>query len=421
MTVLCVPHLASTSQTNPTHQRQRMQEAPAIVGNTVAEHGEIEGMKAKAKRSGLENFVFAGGRERRHGERLGARAFEGIGGDVAGNTDFVFGLIVKGSEVFVGDGPVVEGAAFESAVSGAHAEVLGLETPGHGSVGEGAPANASGVVAVVAVGGKDDAASALKIDVHAGIASVVGAGVVAKDGRALVAEIVFAAIVGGVPETALENNDMEAGLGKLVGDDTAAGSGSDDDRVHARKRHGSAFPGKLVLIPTADGNDGDAEHAPAHVVGIALMAGVAVEALHRVSADGVEEGTESVGKIVEEGSLLGEGEIGEGMSKGRAGCGIEGGDAVAIEGLEFLEMGDEVGVDVMDGAGFQRTRIMVAGDDLCAERLDGAGFGRGEETPGALCGTAGDEGGGSGRSGGEFNEVATRKSLGVRHGASERQ
>jgi hypothetical protein len=83
---------------------------------------------------------------------------------------------------------------------------------------------------------------ALEVHEDTGIALVIGAGIIAEDGRALVAKIVLAAIVGGVPEAAFEKSNVEAGLGKFLGDNAAAGSGSDNDGIYARQRHGGRQP-----------------------------------------------------------------------------------------------------------------------------------------------------------------------------------
>lgn len=125
----------------------------SIVRNAVAKHREIEGMEAETLRGGLQDFVLARGRKRRHRKRIGARALEGIVADIAGNTDLVFSFLVEGFEIIVRDGPILESAALETAVRGPQAKILGLIAPGHGAIGERATTNASGIVAVTAFTG----------------------------------------------------------------------------------------------------------------------------------------------------------------------------------------------------------------------------------------------------------------------------
>src|SRR5208283_2316178 len=261
----------------------------AVVGNAVAQHGQIKGMEAEALRRGLEDFVLPRGRERRHGERSGAWALERIVADIPGNADFVFGFFVERRKIFVADGPIVESAAFERAVGGTHAEIFRLVAPGHGAVSECAAADASGVVAVAAFTGENDVPVGVAIHKDARIALVIGARIVAQDGSALVAEIIFAAIVGGVPAAALQKSNTKPRFAEFLGDNAAPGSGSDHDGVHAWQGHGaaSAFPGEFVVVAAADGNHGNAEHAPTDGVAIAVVAGITVEALHGVGDDQV--------------------------------------------------------------------------------------------------------------------------------------
>src|SRR5208283_35094 len=136
-------------------------------------------------------------------------------------------------EIVVRDWPILESAARKTAVGGAQAEILGLVAPGHGAIGERSTTHASRVVTVAAFTGKDDMAIAIEVHEDAGIAFVIGAGIIAEDGRALIAEVILAAIVGGVPAATLEESDVEAGLGEFLGDNAAAGSGSDDDDIYA--------------------------------------------------------------------------------------------------------------------------------------------------------------------------------------------
>ena len=85
--------------------------AAAVVGNAVAQHGQMEGMQAEALCRGFENAKFAIGRKRRHREIAAARAVEGRAGIIAGDADFVFGLVVEGLKVVIGNGPVFKRTA----------------------------------------------------------------------------------------------------------------------------------------------------------------------------------------------------------------------------------------------------------------------------------------------------------------------
>jgi hypothetical protein len=71
------------------------------------------------------------------------------------------------------------------------------------------------------------------IDNHARIAVVLGAKRIAQYSRALIAEIVFAAIVRGVPLTALEQNHTQTRSRKLLGDNAAGSTRANNNCIHA--------------------------------------------------------------------------------------------------------------------------------------------------------------------------------------------
>ena len=176
-------------------------------------------------------------RDRRHGQRLAATAFEGVIRVVAGDAQLPFRLLVVGLEVVIGDGPVGERGALRHAVLRGHAEVVGVVAPGHRTVAQRAAANAGGVVRVAGLGRRDDARCAVEIDHHARVALVIGAESVAQSRIALVAQIVLAAIPGRVPRAALEQHHAPTGGGELAGHDGTGGAGSDDDGIGHRQAH----------------------------------------------------------------------------------------------------------------------------------------------------------------------------------------
>ena len=60
-------------------------------------------MQAEAAGGRLQNAELAIGRQRRHGQRAPARAFEGRGGVVAGDADLVFGFLVERLQIVVAE------------------------------------------------------------------------------------------------------------------------------------------------------------------------------------------------------------------------------------------------------------------------------------------------------------------------------
>ena len=124
---------------------------------------------------------------------------KGRAGVVAGDADFVFGLVVKRLEVVVGDGPVFKRTAGGRAVGGAHPEVLRHVAPGLRAIAQRAAADTGCVVLVGAFTGQHRVGSRHSVDPDARIAFIFGTKGVAEQGRALVAKIVFAAVSGGIP------------------------------------------------------------------------------------------------------------------------------------------------------------------------------------------------------------------------------
>src|SRR5208337_4952986 len=139
---------------------------------------------------------------------------------------------VERIEVVVGDGPVFQRAAFRRAIGGAHLEVLGHVAPGLRAVAESPAAHAGGIVGVGSLAGQEGMQLALGANDNARISIVVGAEGVAQDGGALVAQVVFAAVVGDVPLSAFQQDHAEAGDGQFLGHDAAPGPGSYDDCVY---------------------------------------------------------------------------------------------------------------------------------------------------------------------------------------------
>jgi hypothetical protein len=173
----------------------------------------------------------------RHRQRLAARALEGVAGIVARDADLPFGLFVIGFEVVVGDGPILERGTLDRAVARTHAEVVGMKAPRHGAIAERAAADAGGVVVVAALAGQDDARLALVVHHHAGVAFVLRTKSVAEDVGALVAQIVLAALPGGMLAPAFEQDDAVARHGEFLGDNGAARARANHDGIDLLKRH----------------------------------------------------------------------------------------------------------------------------------------------------------------------------------------
>ena len=232
-TVFCVDLAGEADTPTATHAR-----TAAIVGHRIAKHGNVEGMEAEALCSGFQQAVFCVGRKRRHGQRLFPRGFEDVGGViVARNTNLPGGFFVIRFEIVVGDGPVFESATGDGTVSGAHAKILFHEAPGHRAVAERAASDAGGIVVVGPTGGPNDFFVTVGIDDDAAIAIAVGAKGATQSGDALVAQIIFAAIEGGIPLATFEKDDRESGAGEFLGDDTATGASADDYRVDMFQSH----------------------------------------------------------------------------------------------------------------------------------------------------------------------------------------
>src|SRR5262249_49311379 len=113
------------------------------------------------------------------------------------------GLFIVRFEFVVADGPVFKRAAGHLAVGGPHAEVLFKEAPRHGSVTEGAAADACSVVGVARIAGVEYVLASL-IYQYPRVALLCRTETVAQHGRALIVQVVFAAVGCGIPFAALE-------------------------------------------------------------------------------------------------------------------------------------------------------------------------------------------------------------------------
>jgi hypothetical protein len=193
----------------------------------------MEGVEAEAFCGRLEDAKLAIGRKRGHGQVAPAWSLEWSSRIIAGDADLVFSLFVEGFEIVIRYGPVFERTAHGRAVDRTHAEILGHITPGLGSITEGSAAHASGVVVVCALAGRDQVRLAFLINPDPWIAFVIGAECISQDGGALITQVVFAAVIGGVPLAALEHHHAESRSGQLLGDDASSRARTDDDRIDA--------------------------------------------------------------------------------------------------------------------------------------------------------------------------------------------
>ena len=109
----------------------------------------------------------------------------------------------------------------------------GMIAPGLRAVAERSAAHAGGVVLVGAFAGQHGVGRALGVDPYARIAFILRTKRIAQHSGALVAQVVFAAIVCGVPFAALKQNDAQAGNCKLLGHDAARCAGADDHSIDA--------------------------------------------------------------------------------------------------------------------------------------------------------------------------------------------
>ena len=157
ITVLWVPVRAFTSQAKPTHQRHRMHARRPLYGTVLRSIGMSNGCRPRRLAAGQENLVFAVRRQRRHRQRLAARALERVAAIVARDAHFPLGLLVvrlqvrrseigQSSSVLPSTAPYVERMR----------KSFSMIAPRHRAVAEGAAAHAGRVVAVAAVAGSDD-------------------------------------------------------------------------------------------------------------------------------------------------------------------------------------------------------------------------------------------------------------------------
>ncbi len=159
---------------------------------------------------------------------------ERIGRVVAADADFILGFFVKRLQVVVGDWPVFERASRRRAIGGAHLEVLRHKTPGLRSPTERSAAHAGGDVLVLsAVAGKYSLRYAVGADPNARMALVFRSKRTAQYGVTLIAQVVLAVIVGGVPLAALQQDYAQSGGREFLGDHAAAGARSHNHSIHS--------------------------------------------------------------------------------------------------------------------------------------------------------------------------------------------
>jgi hypothetical protein len=170
-------------------------------------------------------------RKRRHGQALVAAPLEDIVRNIAGDAQLPLRLLIVGFEIGISDGPIFERASRHRSVGGAHAEVFLQVAPRLRAVTEGAAAHAGGVVAVGTLTGPDDTFSAI-VHQHARVAVFIGTEGVAEHGSSLIAEIVLAAIGGGIPSAALQQHHAKTGGGQFLSHHPASGAGAYDQRVY---------------------------------------------------------------------------------------------------------------------------------------------------------------------------------------------
>ncbi len=91
------------------------------------------------------------------------------------------------------------------------------------------------------------------IDPNARIAFVFRPKRIAQHGGALIAQVVLAAIVGGVPLAALQQDHAQAGDRKLLGDNAARRARSHDHRIHSL-HEGEPFLRSYCARPRSGGS-----------------------------------------------------------------------------------------------------------------------------------------------------------------------
>ncbi len=132
----------------------------------------------------------------------------------------------------------------------------------------------------------DDVSRAFGVDGNARVALLVGAKGVSQDAGALVAQVVFAIIVGAVPFAAFQQDHAEAGLGKLFGDDAASRAATNHNRVYMIERHSVDYIalqlGEVIAQTSANRRIWKAQHLPTRSIAIASVPGIAIVALHDV-------------------------------------------------------------------------------------------------------------------------------------------
>ncbi len=190
-------------------------------------------MEPELERRGLENLVLPRRRQGRHRQGLRLVAAERVLRVVAAHPDLPFRLGVERLELVVAERPVLERAAFRSAVGRAHAEILRHVAPRHGAVAQRPAADARGVVRIRAIARVNDALASLQVDRDARVAFLrLRAEGVAEERGALVAKVVLAAVPRGIPAALFEQHHLQSGGREFLRRDASAGAGPDDDGVY---------------------------------------------------------------------------------------------------------------------------------------------------------------------------------------------
>lgn len=198
-------------------------------------------MQSQPLRRGLQNRELPIRRQRGHGQGPLPWTVQRRAGVVARDANLVFRLVVRRLQIVIGDRPILERRPGRHAVRGAHPKILRQEAPGHGTVRERPASNACCVVLIAAIAGQNGRRFSAGAHPHPRIALFLRTKRIAQHRRSLVAEIVLAAVIRGVPPAALQKSHAESGSRQFLCDDTAGCAGAHHNSVDAL--HG--FSGKL--------------------------------------------------------------------------------------------------------------------------------------------------------------------------------
>ena len=233
----------------------------------------------------------------RHGRQRQAGAAEGLvrqraGG--AGDAERLFGPAVPGLEIGIGDGPVDQARSRRDAIAAGHAEIVGMKAPGLPAIDQRAAAHAGGIVAIG--DGMDRLVMLDTIRRHHDARPIVGrgAGIVAIDRVAVIAQMVAMAAIGiGQPLATLDQQHLPASEGELAGDHTAAGARADHDGVVAAAEIGLR-PGWNAALGRTVGPFGQAvliaDFRPRPCAGISAIARIGIDRLGGPLGEGGEPG-----------------------------------------------------------------------------------------------------------------------------------